>query len=114
MHCGKVRYVGGMPKQVIPAAIPMSRADYAAFRDRWMKHVIGKDWLPDKQRLIACRLALYVNFDEQYARPSVSTIALDTACSKRTVVRTINRLEGEGLLIIERRKRGVNRYYLAI
>jgi len=29
-------------------------------------------------------------------------------------VRTINRLEGEGLLIIERRKRGVNRYYLAI
>lgn len=90
----------------------MPRADYAAYRDQWMKHVLGKDWLPENYRIIACRLALYVNFDEQYARPSTKTIAKDTATSLRTVVRAINKLEQEGLLKIERRKRGVNRYGL--
>lgn len=102
-----------MPTKQLPEdLVPFSRADYAAFRDRWMKHVIGKDWLPERHRLIACRIALYVNFDEQFARPSVATIALDTACGVRTVVRAIKRLEDEKLLRIERRKRGVNRYFL--
>lgn len=90
----------------------MSRGDYVQFRDRWMKHVLGKDWLPEKHRLIAVRIALYVNFDEQYARPSVATVALDTACSVRTVVRAIAKLQDEKLLRIDRRKRGVNRYFL--
>ena len=90
----------------------MSRGDYVQFRDRWMKHVLGKDWLPEKHRLIAVRIALYVNFEEQFARPSVATVAIDTASSVRTVVRAIAKLEAEGLLRIERRKRGVNRYFL--
>jgi len=95
-------------------ALARSRSDYVAFRDKWMKHVLGKDWLPDKHKLIAVRIALYVNFDEQYARPSVATIAIDAACGVRTVVRAIAKLEEEGLLTIERRKRGVNRYRLII
>jgi hypothetical protein len=92
--------------------LSMSRGDYVQFRDRWMKHVLGKDWLPEKHRLIAVRIALYANFDEQYARPMLATIAIDTAISVRTVVRAIARLEKEGLLKIDRRKRGVNRYFL--
>jgi hypothetical protein len=94
--------------------IGMSRSDYVQFRDRWMKHVLGKDWLPEKHRLVAVRIALYVNFDEQFARPSVETIALDTACSVRTVVRAIANLDKEKLLRVERRKRGVNRYFLIL
>lgn len=92
--------------------LAFSRGDYVAFRDKWMKHVLGKSWLPENYRIIGCRLALYVNFDEQYARPSTKTIARDTSTSVRTVVRAINKLEEEGLLKIERRKRGVNRYVL--
>jgi len=104
-----------MPKQTpFEPPPPMSRADYAAFRDRWMKHILGKHWLPERHRIIACRLALYVNFDEQFARPSVATIALDTSCSVRTVVRAVAFLEKEKLLQIDRRKRGVNRYYLCL
>lgn len=105
----------GMPSTQLPEdSLALSRADYVAFRDRWMKHVLGKDWLPDKHKLIAVRIALYVNFDEQFARPSVATIALDSACGVRTVVRAIAKLEVENLLRIERRKRGVNRYFLII
>lgn len=115
MRCGKVRYAYGMSSTPLPEdALLLSRADYVAFRDRWMKHVLGKDWLPDKHKLIAVRIALYVNFDDQYARPSVATIALDTACGVRTVVRALAKLEAENLLKIERRKRGVNRYFLII
>lgn len=107
-----------MPKRTSPADdahdSSMSRGDYVQFRDRWMKHVLGKDWLPERHRLIAVRIALYANFDEQYARPSVATIAIDTACAVRTVVRAIANLEKEKLMRIERRKRGVNRYFLII
>lgn len=90
------------------------RRDFVKFRDEWMKHILSKDWLSQTERIVGSRVALYVNFDERYARPSVATIALDTALSKRTVIRAIKKLEGEGLLHIEHRKRGVNRYWLTI
>lgn len=31
----------------------LTRSDYVQLRDHWMKHVLGKDWLPEKHRLIA-------------------------------------------------------------
>lgn len=95
-----------------PEYIREARSNYAKFRDKWMKHVLSKDWLSQTERIIAIRIALYVNFDDKFARPSVATIALDSALSKRTIIRAINKLEAEGLLFIERRKRGVNRYWL--
>lgn len=89
-----------------------SRAEYVKLRDLWMKHILGKDWLPDKCRIIGCRIALYANFDQQYANPSVVRIAADTGTSVRTVLRAIERLDDEKLLKVDRRKRGVNRYHL--
>lgn len=90
----------------------MSRADYVNFRDRWMEMVLGKSWLAENYRIIGVRLALYANFDEQFARPSIDRIAKDTGTSKRTVIRAIAALEDAGLLEIKRRKRGVNNYVL--
>lgn len=97
-----------------PEYVREVRGGFVKFRDRWMKHLLGKEWLTQNERIIGVRIALYANFDDKFARPSIETIALDTATSKRTVIRAINKLEDEGLLHIERRKRGVNRYYLTI
>ncbi|MDS1138605.1 helix-turn-helix domain-containing protein [Nitratireductor indicus] len=97
-----------------PEYVKEARGDFVKFRDKWMKHVLSKDWLSQTERLIAIRIALYANFDDKFARPSIATIAIDSALSKRTIIRAINKLEAEGLLFIERRKRGVNRYWLTI
>jgi hypothetical protein len=90
----------------------MSRGDYVYLRDRWMELVLGKGWLPENYRIIGVRLALYANFDEQFARPAIERVAKDTATSTRTVIRAIDALEKAKLLRVERRKRGVNRYFL--
>jgi DNA-binding MarR family transcriptional regulator len=86
-------------------------------RDEWVRHVIGRPYLTDAQRLIATFIAMHINRSENHTKHQQTTIAKDLNLSVVTVKKATKRLIEESL--IERtqvrrgqRNRAVNQYRL--
>lgn len=105
--------------------------DFAEDRRDWMREVMGDTDLEPTHRLIAVAIALRINHETEESWPSIAKIAEDTGTSPRTVIRAIKILAGEDevvgrdgtitkpskgkhYLIVQRRKRGGNRYSMNI
>ncbi|WP_159585963.1 helix-turn-helix domain-containing protein [Chelativorans xinjiangense] len=86
-------------------------------RNEWVDYVLERDDLHPTIRLIGCWIARRINENTRDTWYQVSTIALKTGVSSRTVIRAVATLEGEELLFVRRdgqrgRQKAVNRYEL--
>lgn len=88
--------------------------DFGEDRRDWMRLVIGHTEIEPNHKLVGVAIALRMNHRTEHSYPKITTIALDANCSVRTVIRAIKALEAEGLLKVYHRKRGVNRYEMAL
>lgn len=88
--------------------------DFGEDRRDWIRTVIADGELESNYRLIAVAIAMRMNHRSEESYPGTKRIAEDTATSLRTVIRAINKLEGEGYLKVTHRKRGVNRYEMLL
>lgn len=102
------------------AKIPKDKTPENGFnrnRNEWVDYVLERDDIHPTTRLIGCWIARRVNPDSKNTWYQVSTIALRIGVKPRTVMRAIQRLEEEELLIVRRdgrrgQKTAVNRYEL--
>jgi hypothetical protein len=79
---------------------------------RWARLVMGAlELVPDTSD-VAVALALASHVDESNGQgwPSLATLARETRLHRRTVLRSVQRLEGAGLLVVRRRPGRVNLY----
>jgi hypothetical protein len=75
-------------------------------RDDWMKAILGS---PEHAtlKLVACRLALYVNIKTGRCDPSYRTLARDVGVSERSAMRATADLEAGSWIKVERTAGGV-------
>lgn len=86
-------------------------------RDEWVRHVIGRPYLTDAQRLIATFIAMHINRVEEHTKHQQTTIAKDLNLSVGTVKKATKKLIEEGLIARNQIRRGqrnraVNQYRL--
>jgi hypothetical protein len=90
-------------------------AGHAQFRDIWLGQVAATPEFTASDLAIAITLARHINSESREAWPSIARMAMLTGRNRRTIIRSIERLERTGTLTIRRsRGRRPNRYALAM
>jgi hypothetical protein len=81
---------------------------------RWRLGLLWDDRLTAADRHVALTLALHMDIEGRQARPSITTLARETARKRNTVIASIKTLETCGWLSVKRggigSKKDVNRY----
>lgn len=93
---------------------PKDAADFAAFRDTWMRNMAMLDVksLSSGAKIVGFRLALYMHQGKQYAHPSYDDLATQTGMGVRIVQKHTFALEKVGFIFIDRRRNAGNFYFL--
>ncbi|MDQ0996913.1 DNA-binding MarR family transcriptional regulator [Phyllobacterium ifriqiyense] len=88
-------------------------------RDEWCRHLMGRTYLTDAQKLVGIFIAMHMNRVDNHAKHQQTTIAKDLGIHVDTVKRAIKRLRDDDVALIDReqlqrgrRNRAVNRYRL--
>jgi len=86
-------------------------------RDEWIRHVIGRPYFTDAQKLVGTFIAMHMNRTDNHTKHQQTTIAKDLNLSVVTVKKATKRLREEGLIDRDqvqrgRRNRAVNHYRL--
>jgi hypothetical protein len=100
---------------VVEFPAKQAAASHARFRDTWLGQLAANPELTSSDLATAITLARHVNNETGEAWPSLERIAMLTGRSRRTSIRSIERLECTGFLTIKRSRGGrPNRYALTL
>lgn len=107
--CGKVRYIVRMRKPTTP--LPFNQRKFAYRRDVWIRNLLKSD-LPSGAKVVAVRLALYMNEKQQTANPGHEHLGDECALSARQVQDHLRKLEDARWLLIKHVRNAGNQYWL--
>lgn len=90
---------------------PFRDRAFAYRRDAWLKHMTRSD-LPSGAKVVALRLAMYMNGKKENAYPSYQEIGRECNLSARQAQTHVLNLEEQRWLSVEHVRNRGNRYFL--
>lgn len=106
--CGKIRYAYAMTEKAFVFR------KFAEKRDEWMRRMIAvpNEELSSGAKIVAIRLALYMNEEKQRAFPSYAELAQKCGMSPAMVQRHTKILEEKNWIEVIRKRNFGNTYWL--